>query len=63
MPPRPPIPADAISALLARKVVVPSRSIDQARRHSFSPQQKSRGPWSGLDQNAGDPCRWCVFPS
>src|SRR5207249_786824 len=63
IPPLPPSPAEATSALLATKVTIPAALIVQARRHSFSPQTKSMGPRVGLFQNMGEPCRWWVLPS
>jgi hypothetical protein len=63
IPPLPPLPAEAISALFATNFVCPVLSIFHARSVSFSPQQNSIGPSVGLTQNEGDPCRWCVLPS
>src|SRR5262252_2649594 len=63
MPPFPPAPAEATSALLATNVILPVASIVHARRHSFSPQQNSMGPRVGLFQNTGEACKWWVLPS
>src|SRR5262249_51458108 len=57
IPPVPPIPAEATSALLARNEMFPALSIFHARRHSFSPHTNSMGPSVGLLKYAGLPCR------